>query len=140
MHAVLEESLEESDIWKRIRALQQWYKDLSLKVDSLHGKVHDIGKPMEVRGPDPDAEEQRYTQEEVRFLMGTAAQESRRSYGGIHNDGGKSKLLHWFIGLNTAILGWAAIQFINYGDRLTRLETIACQVNPTICAQIAHVN
>ena len=90
-----------------------------------------------VRGPDPDIEEQRYTQEEVRFLMNAAARDSKRNYGGNHSDG-KGKLLHWLLGLNTAILGWAAIQFIHYGERLTRLEIIACQANPAICARLTN--
>jgi hypothetical protein len=144
MSAVLDEPLEESTLWqKRIRALQQWYQELSLKLDSLTKTVHDIGKPLQSRGPDPDSEEQRYTQEEVRFLMGTAAQEARRNYGGIHKIGGSTNINTVMLTVLTLVVipggAWIISTLITHGEQLAQIR---CQLSPSSCLQlqVPHAN
>lgn len=137
MAAVLtQEPVEESLLWKRLRALQQWYTDLNGKVDTLAKTVQDIGKPVESRGPDPDLEEQRYTQEEVRFLMGTAAQEARRNYGGIYKGGG-SNINTVMLTVLTFVLipggAWIISTLITHGEQLAQIR---CQLSPSSCLQL----
>jgi hypothetical protein len=139
MSAVLEEPIEESMLWKRVRALQQWYRELSLKVDSLHGKVHDIGAPMEAREPPrKDYAEEMYPRHEVDFLMNVARQEARRNYGGVHKSGG-SHINTALLSILIAISAWIVTTLISHGEQLVQIH---CQLSPASCLQlqVPHAN
>lgn len=137
MSAVLTQVPEEDGpILKRVRKLHQWYEELNLRVDKLSGVIADIGQPLEVRGPDPDAEEQRYTQAEVRFLMGAAAQEGRRNYGGNHKSGGPNINTIMLTVLTVVIIptgAWIVSALIDHGQQLAQIR---CQLNPSSCLQL----
>jgi hypothetical protein len=134
--------------WKRIRFLGQELFRLDGKVHGLEATIADLGEPVRMdpdappKYPPRDYEDENaplYSQREVRFLMGAAAQDGRRSYGGNHHHSGNGKLLHWLIGINTAAVGWAAMTLIHHGEELARLEAITCQANVAICEQLrAH--
>jgi hypothetical protein len=144
MSAVLDEPLEESTLWKRIRLLQQWYQELSLKLDSLTKTVHDIGKPLETRGPDPDLDEERYTRQEVNLLRGEAFQEGRRAgsnFGGIHKNGNANHAWNALtIATVIAAAAWIRDTLGDHGKTLeahsAQLARIECQLSPETCRQL----
>jgi len=126
-----------SAAWKRIRAQGQHLFELDGKVERMKQTIQDIGQPLEMRGPDPDSEEQRYTQEEVRFLMGAAVQEARRNYGGIHKDGNGSNINTLLLALLTVVVipggAWIISTLIDHGQQLAQIR---CQLNPSSCLQL----
>lgn len=79
--------------------------------------------------------ENRYTEEEMHFLTGIAAQNARRSYGGIHNNGSNINTIMLTILTVVIIPGgaWIIGTLIDHGKELAQIH---CQLSPANCLQL----